>query len=232
MCRWRSRRLFVDKRFVGAVPPRTASGTSRVSWRRSRHGWRAGRRPVGVPRPHAAVHLHGARALGGARRAVEVADALGADELAARALGRRGAGGRDPRDALLGRLESVRRRASRRASRSSTRSTCSPFTEASSPTTRARRHTSTRSATRSRSTAATGCYAAYTTRDDFGHMEAAFLVCTFWLVEALRSSTARKRPATSERLRRCRTASASTPGPPPGSIEQTVNFPRRSRTSA
>ena len=57
-------RLFLDQRFVGSVPPRTAIETVEGSSRRSRHGSGAGRRPWEFRERTRPAHLYGAHALG------------------------------------------------------------------------------------------------------------------------------------------------------------------------
>ena len=177
-------RLFLDARFVGEVPPphgrRHGPGARRPDGRAAR---RARRRPLGVPREDAAAQLLRAHALGRlAARGRGRRGARGAGARRARALGR-GAGARAPRDALLERRDRRAHAGRRRAAARRGDAPRGPPRLSSSPTTRARRATSTRSATRCRSTAA--CSAGTRCRTTSAHMEAAFTVCTFWLVEAL-----------------------------------------------
>ena len=60
-------RLFLDQRFVGSVPPRTAIETVEELVAQIGYGSRAGRRPVGVPRAHPAAHLYSCSCTGPAR---------------------------------------------------------------------------------------------------------------------------------------------------------------------
>ena len=177
-------RLFLDARFVGEVPRHTAvdiiQGARRPDGRAAR-GARRG--ALGVPREDAAAQLLRAHALGGsAARGRGRRRARGARARRPRPLGR-GARPRRARDAVLERggrrAHAGRRRAAGRRGDAPRR----PPRLLRAATTPAPTGTSTRSAARCPWTAAS-C-AATRCKDDFGHMEAAFTVCTFWLVEAL-----------------------------------------------
>jgi GH15 family glucan-1,4-alpha-glucosidase len=178
-------RLFVDKRFVGAVPPRTALDT--VEGLVSQIEARLEEPDAGPWEFRDRTRLHTFTVLAhwaGARRAVEVAEALGADELAARAreIEARAAEILETRcwDDEVGALTQVAGEPQLDAV--NLLAIHLGFFEPDDQ--RAASHVD---AIRD-ALAVDGGYGLlrrYATRDDFGHMEAAFLVCTFWLVEAL-----------------------------------------------
>ena len=177
--------------------------------RRAARGARCG--PVGVPRR---TRLHSFSVLmhwAGARRAVEVAEALGADGARRQGRGDRATRRGAARGALLERrdrrADPGRRRAAARRRAPARR----PASASSRPTTRARRrHVD---AIRGALAVDGGLLRRYSARrTTSASREAAFTVCSFWLVEALAILGRDGRGATrsSSACSRSTTASAST----------------------
>ena len=176
-------RLFLDMRFVGSVPSGTALDT--VAGLLSQIESRIDEPDAGPWEFRERTRLHTFTVLmhwAGARRAVEVADALGAPELADRARGIEKQAAElletqcwnDEVGALTQvagepQLDAVNLQAVHLG-----------YLEAEDP--RAASHVD---AIRSALSVDGSLLRRYATRDDFGHMEAAFTVCSFWLVEAL-----------------------------------------------
>jgi GH15 family glucan-1,4-alpha-glucosidase len=178
-------RLVLDLRFVGSVPPRTALDT--VEGLVSQIEARLEEPDAGPWEFRERTRLHSFTVLmhwAGAQRAVEVAEVLGADELAARA-----------REIEERARELLETRCWNDEIGALTQVAGEPqldavnllaihvgFFEPDDP--RAATHVDA-----IRDALAVdgghGLLRRYATRDDFGHMEAAFTVCTFWLVEAL-----------------------------------------------
>jgi GH15 family glucan-1,4-alpha-glucosidase len=176
-------RLFLDIRFVGSVPPKTALDTvggllaqieakleepDAGPWE-FRERWRL----------HVfTVLMHWA----GARRAVEVAEALGDEELAerARTLERRAAEILETKcwNDEVGALTQVAGEPQLDAA--NLLAVHLGFFEPDDP--RAASHVD---AIRRSLSVDKGLLRRYSNKDDFGEMEAAFTVCSFWLVEAL-----------------------------------------------
>jgi GH15 family glucan-1,4-alpha-glucosidase len=178
-------RLFLDQRFVGSVPPRTALDT--VEGLVSQIEARLEEPDAGPWEFRERTRLHTFTVLmhwAGARRAVEVAEALGADELATRA---REVEER-ARELLemqcwndeIGALTQVA--GGEQLDAVNLLAVHVGYWEPDDP--RAAAHVDA-----IRDALAVdgghGLLRRYATKDDFGHMEAAFTVCTFWLVEAL-----------------------------------------------
>ena len=203
--RWCSRSAGCSSTRVSRARSAADGGRAHASARRPdrRAVGRAGRRAVGVPRED---RLHSFSVLmhwAGARRAVEVAEALGAAELAADARGVEAARG--------GLLET---RCWSEDVQALTQVAGEPQLDAAlllavhlgylaHDDPRAASHVD---AIREGLSVDGSLLRRYTARDDFGHMEAAFTVCTFWLVEALaligRTDEAREpRPAAFARQR-------------------------------
>jgi GH15 family glucan-1,4-alpha-glucosidase len=176
-------RLFLDIRFVGSVPPKTALDTV---------GGLIEQIEATLDEPDAGPwefrerwRLHGFTVLmhwAGARRAVEVAEALGDEALAARAheLERRA------HEILSTQLWNDEVGAITQVAGEPQLDAANllavhlGFFEPDDP--RAASHVD---AIRSALSVNGGLLRRYSTRDDFGEMEAAFTVCSFWLVEAL-----------------------------------------------
>jgi GH15 family glucan-1,4-alpha-glucosidase len=176
-------RLFLDIRFVGSVPPKTALDTV---------GGLIEQIEATLDEPDAGPwefrerwRLHGFTVLmhwAGARRAVEVAEALGDEALAARAhqLERRA------HEILSTQLWNDEVGAITQVAGEPQLDAANllavhlGFFEPEDP--RAASHVD---AIRSALSVNGGLLRRYSTRDDFGEMEAAFTVCSFWLVEAL-----------------------------------------------
>jgi GH15 family glucan-1,4-alpha-glucosidase len=176
-------RLFLDTRFVGEIPPRTAVGLVESLLRQIEA--RVDEPDAGLWEFRGKTRLHSFSVLmhwAGARRAVEVAEALGEPELAERAARIQVTAaeildmqcwnedvgaltqvcGEPQLDAAL--LLAVHL----------------GYFDPEDP--RAARHVD---AIRRGLSVDGGLLRRYAVPDDFGHMEAAFTVCTFWLVEAL-----------------------------------------------
>jgi GH15 family glucan-1,4-alpha-glucosidase len=176
-------RLFLDTRFVGQIPPRTA--VQIISSLLDKIEARLEEPDAGPWEFRGRTRLHSFAVLmhwAGARRAVEVAEALGDDSLAARA--------RDLEARTetilatrcwndeLGALTQVAGETQLDAAL--LLAVHLGYLPADDP-----RATSHVDAIRERLSVDGGLLRRYEGRDDFGVMEAAFTVCTFWLVEAL-----------------------------------------------
>ena len=145
----------------------------------------------------------------GSRRAVEVAEALGADELAekARAVEKRAAELLETRcwNDDVGALTQV-------AGEPQLDAALLLAVHLGYLTPEDPRASSHVDAIRSALSVDGGLLRRYTSADDFGTPRAAFTVCTFWLVEALASSAERTKPgSSSSTCSRSTTASGSTP---------------------
>jgi GH15 family glucan-1,4-alpha-glucosidase len=176
-------RLFLDTRFVGQVPPRTA--VEIVQGLLKQIDARLDEPDAGPWEFRGRTRLHGFTVLmhwAGARRAVEVAEALRADDLAAQA-----------RDVERRASELLETRCWNAEVGALTQVAGEPQLDASlllavhlgylSPDdVRAESHVD---AIRKGLSVDGGLLRRYATPDDFGVMHAAFTVCTFWLVEAL-----------------------------------------------
>jgi GH15 family glucan-1,4-alpha-glucosidase len=176
-------RLFLDIRFVGSVPPKTALDTV---------GGLVAQIEAKLDEPDAGPwefrerwRLHTFTVLmhwAGARRAVEVAEALGDDELAgrARSLEARAADILETQcwNDEIGALTQVAGEPQLDAA--NLLAIQLGFFEPDDP--RASSHVD---AIRRSLSVDKGLLRRYSNRDDFGEMEAAFTVCSFWLVEAL-----------------------------------------------
>ena len=176
-------RLFLDKRFVGEIPPSTAVGI--VSGLVDQIAARLEEPDAGPWEFRERTRLHGFTVLmhwAGAERAVEVAEALGADDLAAEAreLEARAAELLDARcwSDEIGALTQVAGEPQLDASL--LLAVHLGYLTAEDP--RAMSHVD---AIRTKLAVDGGLLRRYTAPDDFGVPKAAFLVCTFWLVEAL-----------------------------------------------
>jgi len=176
-------RLFLDQRFVGAVPPRTALDT--VEGLVSQIDARLEEPDAGPWEFRERSRLHGFTVLmhwAGSRRAVEVAEALGAEELAAKAreVERRAAELLETRcwNDEIGALTQVAGEPQLDAA--NLLAVHLGFFEPDDP-----RATSHVDAIRTALSVDGGLLRRYTAPDDFGETEAAFTVCSFWLVEAL-----------------------------------------------
>jgi GH15 family glucan-1,4-alpha-glucosidase len=176
-------RLFMDMRFVGSVPPKTALDT--VGGLLAQIEAKLEEADAGPWEFRERWRLHGFTVLmhwAGARRAVEVAEALGDDALATRAgeLERRAA------EILSTQLWSDEVGALTQVAGEPQLDAANllavhlGFLEPDDP--RAASHVD---AIREALSVNGGLLRRYSTRDDFGEMEAAFTVCSFWLVEAL-----------------------------------------------
>ena len=176
-------RLFLDARFVGEIPPHTA--VEMVRELVDRIAERIEEPDAGPWEFRGSTRLHSFSVLmhwAGARRAAEIADALGAPELAAAA--------RDveqrAREVLatkcwndeLGALTQVA--GGSQLDASLLLALQLGYLEPDDP--RATTHVD---AIRAALAVDGGLLRRYTVEDDFGHPEAAFTVCSFWLVEAL-----------------------------------------------
>ena len=176
-------RLFLDQRFVGAVPPRTALDT--IGGLVSQIEARLEEPDAGPWEFRERSRLHGFTVLmhwAGSRRAVEVAEALGSEELAAKArdVERRAAELLETRcwNDEIGALTQVAGEPQLDAA--NLLAVHLGFLEPDDP-----RATSHVDAIRSALSVDGGLLRRYTAADDFGVPEAAFTVCSFWLVEAL-----------------------------------------------
>jgi GH15 family glucan-1,4-alpha-glucosidase len=176
-------RLFLDMRFVGAVPPRTALDT--VESLVSQIEARLDAPDAGLWEFRERSRLHSFTVLmhwAGARRAVEVAEALGAQELAAKA--REVEGGAAELLATrcwsdeIGALTQVAGESQLDAAL--LLAVHLGYLAPDDP-----RATSHVDAIRSALSVDGGLLKRYSSPDDFGTPQAAFTVCTFWLVEAL-----------------------------------------------
>ena len=176
-------RLFLDARFVGGVPKHTA--VDMIQGLVDQMDARLEEPDAGLWEFRGKTRLHSFSVLmhwAGSRRAAEVADALEAPELVAhaRAVEERA------RDLLetqcwsdeIGALTQVAGEPQLDAAL--LLAVHLGFFAPDDP--RAFRHVD---AIRSSLSVDGGLLRRYTVQDDFGHMEAAFTVCTFWLVEAL-----------------------------------------------
>ena len=176
-------RLFLDMRFVGAVPPATAIDTVQGLVAQIEGTLDAPDAGLWEFRERSRLHsftvlMHWA----GARRAVEVAEALGAEELAvkAREIEGRAAEILETRcwNDEIGALTQVAGEPQLDAAL--LLAVHLGFFEPDDP--RASSHVD---AIRAALSVNGGLLRRYSSRDDFGLPEAAFTVCTFWLVEAL-----------------------------------------------
>jgi hypothetical protein len=176
-------RLFLDARFVGEVPRHTA--VEMIQGLVDQMDARLEEPDAGLWEFRGKTRLHSFSVLmhwAGSRRAAEVGDALEAPELAARAR----AVEERARDLLesqcwndeIGALTQVAGEPQLDAAL--LLAVHLGFFAPDDP--RALRHVD---AIRSSLSVDGGLLRRYTVQDDFGHMEAAFTVCTFWLVEAL-----------------------------------------------
>lgn len=176
-------RLFLDSRFVGEIPPHTA--VEMVRKLLDRIAERLEEPDAGPWEFRGTTRLHSFSVLmhwAGARRAAEVAEALGADELAdtAREIEKRAA------DVLatkcwsdeVGALTQVA--GGSQLDASLLLAVQVGYLQPDDP--RAASHVD---AIRDALSVDGSLLRRYAVQDDFGHMEAAFTVCTFWLVEAL-----------------------------------------------
>ncbi len=177
-------RLFLDLRFVGSVPPGTAIET--VEGLVSQIEARLDEPDAGPWEFRGRTRLHTFTVLmhwAGSRRAVEVAEALGAEELAARA-----------RDLEHRAAELLETRCWNDEVGALTQVAGEPQLDAvnllavhvgylEADDWRATSHVD--AIREALSVNGGGLLRRYATHDDFGQMEAAFTVCTFWLVEAL-----------------------------------------------
>ena len=176
-------RLFLDARFVGEVPQHTA--VEMIQGLVDQMDARLEEPDAGLWEFRGKTRLHTFSVLmhwAGARRAAEVGDALEAPELAARArsVEERARELLESRcwDDEVGALTQVAGEPQLDAAL--LLAVHLGFFEPDDP--RASRHVD---AIRRSLSVDGGLLRRYTVRDDFGHMEAAFTVCTFWLVEAL-----------------------------------------------
>jgi GH15 family glucan-1,4-alpha-glucosidase len=178
-------RLFLDTRFVGEIPPHTA--VEIVQSLLDQIEARLDEPDAGPWEFRERTRLHTFTVLmhwAGARRAVEVAEALYADELAARAreVEKRAAELLETQcwNAEIGALTQVAGEPQLDAV--NLLAVHVGYLDADDP-----RATSHVDAIRDALAVdgGHGLLRRYANRDDFGHMEAAFTVCTFWLVEAL-----------------------------------------------
>ncbi len=176
-------RLFLDTRFVGDIPPRTA--VEMVQGLVDQIDARLDEPDAGPWEFRGRTRLHSFTVLmhwAGARRAVEVAEALDADELAARAreLERRAAELLDTRcwDDEIGALTQVA--GEKQLDAALLLAVHLGYLEPDDP-----RATSHVDAIRKALSVDGSLLRRYTAPDDFGETRAAFTVCTFWLVEAL-----------------------------------------------
>ena len=176
-------RLFLDMRFVGSVPPRTALDT--VEGLLSQIEARLEEPDAGPWEFRERTRLHTFTVLmhwAGARRAVEVAEALSAPELAdrAREIEQRAAEILETRcwNDEVGALTQVAGEPQLDAV--NLLAVHVGYLAADDP--RAASHVD---AIHEALAVDGSLLRRYATRDDFGHMEAAFTVCTFWLAEAL-----------------------------------------------
>ncbi len=176
-------RLFLDTRFVGEIPPQTAVGI--VQDLLDQMEARLEEPDAGLWEFRERSRLHCFSVLmhwAGARRAVEVAEALGAEELAARArdVERRAGVLLDTRcwNDEVGALTQVAGGSELDAAL--LLAVHLGYLESNDP-----RATSHVDAIRARLSVDGGLLRRYSAPDDFGTPHAAFTVCTFWLVEAL-----------------------------------------------
>ena len=176
-------RLFLDTRFVGEIPPHTAVGI--VGTLVDQIEARLEEPDAGPWEFRERTRLHGFTVLmhwAGARRAVEVAEALGEGELAerARALATRAAELLDTRcwNDEVGALTQV-------AGEAQLDAALLLAVHLGYLTAEDARAASHVDAIRASLSVDGGLLKRYATPDDFGVPKAAFLVCTFWLVEAL-----------------------------------------------
>jgi GH15 family glucan-1,4-alpha-glucosidase len=176
-------RLFLDTRFVGEIPPSTAVGIVRTLL--SQIEARLEEPDAGPWEFRERKRLHGFTVLmhwAGARRAVEIAEALGEEHLAAEAaeLEARAAELLDTKvwNEEIGALTQVA--GERQLDASLLLAVHLGYFGADDP--RASRHVD---AVRAELSVDGGLLKRYSTPDDFGVPKAAFLVCTFWLVEAM-----------------------------------------------
>ena len=174
-------RLFLDTRFVGEIPPQTAVGivqTSSTRWRRASRSRTPASGSSGAEADSSfSVLMHWA----GSRRAVEVAEALGAEELAA------GPGTWSGAQASCSTplLERRDRRADPGRGQAELDAALLLAVHLGYLAHDDPRATSHVDATRARLSVDGGLLRRYSSPDDFGMPHAAFTVCTFWLVEAL-----------------------------------------------
>jgi GH15 family glucan-1,4-alpha-glucosidase len=176
-------RLFLDTRFVGEIPPSTAVGI--VGTLVDQIAARLEEPDAGPWEFRERTRLHGFTVLmhwAGARRAVEVAEALGQEELAAKAreLEARAAELLDSRvwSDEIGALTQV-------AGEPQLDAALLLAIHVGYLTAEDPRATAHVDAIRASLSVDGGLLKRYATPDDFGVPKAAFLVCTFWLVEAL-----------------------------------------------
>jgi GH15 family glucan-1,4-alpha-glucosidase len=176
-------RLFLDARFVGEVPRHTAVDIVQVLV--DQMDARLEEPDAGLWEFRGKTRLHSFSVLmhwAGARRAAEVADALEAPELAehARSVEARAREVLETQcwDDEVGALTQVA--GEPQVDAAMLLAVHLGYFELDDP--RADRHVD---AIRAALSVDGGLLRRYSVRDDFGHMEAAFTVCTFWLVEAL-----------------------------------------------
>jgi GH15 family glucan-1,4-alpha-glucosidase len=176
-------RLFLDTRFVGDIPPRTA--VDMVAGLVDQIAARLDEPDAGPWEFRGRTRLHSFTVLmhwAGARRAVEVAEALAAEELAERARGleRRAAELLDTHcwDDEIGALTQVA--GEKQLDAALLLAVHLGYLEPDDP-----RATSHVDAIRKALSVDGSLLRRYTAADDFGEPRAAFTVCTFWLVEAL-----------------------------------------------
>jgi len=176
-------RLFLDTRFVGEIPPQTAVGI--VQDLLDQMEARLEEPDAGLWEFRERTRLHSFSVLmhwAGARRAVEVAEALDAEDLAARArdVERRAGELLDTRcwNDEVGALTQVAGGSELDAAL--LLAVHLGYLAPDDP-----RATSHVDATRARLSVDGGLLRRYSSPDDFGVPHAAFTVCTFWLVEAL-----------------------------------------------
>ena len=176
-------RLFLDMRFVGSLPPRTALDT--VEGLVSQIDARLDEPDAGPWEFRERTRLHSFTVLmhwAGSRRAVEVAEALGAEELAERAreIERRAAELLETRcwNDEVGALTQVA--GAPQLDAANLLAVHLGYLAADDP-----RATSHVDAISSALSVDGGLLRRYTSPDDFGDTRAAFTVCSFWLAEAL-----------------------------------------------
>ena len=185
-------RLILDARFVGSIAtPQRGRARRGAARRRSTRGSRSPTPGSGscadVQRLHSfTLLMHWA----GARRAAEIGEALGAPGLSRRGAAVAEARGRAPRRALLGRRARRDHPGGGRAA--ARRGAAARAPPRLSPARRPARGVTCRRDPKALAVDG-GLLQRYAVPDDFGLPEAAFTVCSFWLVEALASIGRRTR---------------------------------------